>query len=207
MSKDLLAAAHADLTPAHQHAWHDVADLPATWAGCVATIGVFDGFHRGHQALVQRAQVVAAELGLPSVLVTFDPHPLQVLRPEEAPRLLTTMGERVRHARAAGIDGVFVQRFDHSFAQVSAATWVERFLVGGLGVRAVVVGEDFRFGARNAGDTQTLASLGRQHGFGTELVPLVRSGGQRCSSTWVRGLHAAGRLAEAEDLLGHDQRA
>ena len=183
--------------------WRDTSDLPATWTGCVVTVGVFDGLHRGHRALVDRARAVAAGLGLPSVLVTFDPHPLEVIRPDQAPRLLTTVRERAHAALEAGMDGVFVQQFDTEFARVEARAWVEDFLVRALGVRAVVVGEDFRFGAGNRGDAQTLQALGERHGFATELVPLVQARGGRCSSTRVRALRDEGRFVEAEDLLGH----
>jgi len=188
---------------AERAVWQDLVDIPGGWAGCVATIGVFDGFHRGHQELVHRAQVVAAELGVPTVLITFDPHPLEVLQPGRGPRLLATLDERVRYALDAGIDRVFVQQFDHSFAQIPADTWAEAFLFRGLRVRSVVVGQDFRFGAGNRGDVETLKTLGVRHGFDTESVPLVRSGGQRCSSTWLRELRDIGRLTEARDLLGH----
>lgn len=202
----VLKATGQDVEMPELTVWHDLSELPAAWSGCVATIGVFDGLHRGHQALVDRARDAAVELDVPSVLVTFDPHPLEVLRPGCAPRLLTPVDERARLAIEAGIDGVFVQRFDAAFAQLAAETWIERFLVDGLRVRSVVVGEDFRFGAGNRGDAQALRTAGDRHGFATDLVPLVRSQGDRCSSTWVRELLEAGRLTEARDLLGHSLR-
>lgn len=206
MSRVFAGASHDHyiLTPTK---WHDVAELPASWPGCVATVGVFDGLHRGHQALVHRTRELATEFGLPTVLVTFDPHPLVVLRPTDAPRLLTSVAERGRMAIAAGIDAVFVQRFDHDFAQVAATDWIERFLVQGLRVRSVVVGQDFKFGAGNAGDVATLKAAGERLGFSTEAVPLVMSDGQRCSSTRVRQLREAGRVSEVAELLGHPDRS
>lgn len=171
--------------------------------GCVATIGVFDGLHRGHRALIDRARRLAAERGLVSTLVTFDPHPLEALRPQNAPRLLTTVEQRVAMALEAGIDEVVVQRFDRAVARVEAEAWTASVLVGHLRVRAVVVGEDFRFGAGNKGDVRTLAAAGSSYRFDVEAVPLVVSGGQRCSSTWARELREAGRLSEAADLVGY----
>jgi riboflavin kinase/FMN adenylyltransferase len=182
--------------------FHCLSELPLGWPGCVATVGVFDGLHRGHQALVDRACELAAAFGVPSVLVTFHPHPLEVLKPGGGPRLLTDIGERVRLALDAGIDAVFVQHFDEVLAQRPAEAWAADFLGAGLRARAVVVGEDFRFGARNLGDAATLRTVGAHHGFTTDLVPLVRSRGDRCSSTRVRELVAAGRTAEVRDLLG-----
>lgn len=171
-------------------------------AGSVVTMGVFDGFHRGHQALVERTRGRARELRVPAVLLTFDPHPLAITCPERAPRHLLTVEERVARALALGIDHVVVLAFDKAMAATSAEEFVREGLVGRLGVRHIVVGQNFRFGRCGAGDPDYLAECGAWGGFTVDAVPLVQRGGQVCSSTAVRRLLAAGDTAAARDLLG-----
>lgn len=170
--------------------------------GSVVTMGVFDGFHRGHQALVRRARSRARELLVPSVLLTFDPHPLVLTCPERAPRQLLTVEERVQAALGLGIDHVLVLPFDRQTAATSAENFVRDGLVARLGARHVVVGANFRFGRGGTGDTDYLAEAGHWHGFDVDPVPLVEHRGRVCSSTTVRGLLARGDVAAARELLG-----
>lgn len=183
----------------HLRAWPET---DAFMAGSVVTMGVFDGFHRGHQALVQRARARARVLRLPSVLLTFDPHPLVVTCPERAPRQLLSIDDRVARALDLGIDHVLVLPFDKSMAATSAEDFVSRGLVERLRVQHVVVGENFRFGRCGAGDPDYLAEAGEWAGFTVDAVPLVRHGGQVCSSSVVRRLLAGGDVGTARQLLG-----
>lgn len=183
----------------HLRAWPE----PGAFAsGSVVTMGVFDGFHRGHQELVGRARVRARVLGVPSVLVTFDPHPLVVTCPERAPRQLLGIEQRVDRALDLGIDQVLVLAFDKSMAAMPAEDFVREGLVARLGVHHVVVGENFRFGRCGAGDPDFLAEWGLWAGFTVDAVPLVQHEGEVCSSTAVRRLLAAGDRRAAGDLLG-----
>lgn len=174
--------------------------------GSVVTIGVFDGFHRGHEALVRRTVGHARRLGLPAVLVTFSPHPLAVLAPGAAPRQLMSIDDRVGHALSLGIDTVVVLPFTVSLSVQPVAEFVADGLVGALGVRQLVVGDNFRCGRGGEGDIPRLAELGRSHGFRVEPVDLVEAAGQCCSSTEVRRRLARGDVAGARELLGRDDR-
>jgi len=168
-------------------------------------VGVFDGVHRGHLAVLGYLRAVGDQLRVPTAVVTFDPHPLAVLRPESAPRLLSDVDERARLLRSTGlVDHVGVIRFDRRVAGQPAEDFVRTELVDGLGARAVVVGRDFRFGAGRAGDVALLEELGGCYGFTTLGVPLLAAGRgeSRCSSTFVRRLVEAGRLEVAARLLG-----
>lgn len=173
-------------------------------SGSVVTIGVFDGFHRGHEALACRTVGHARRLGLPAVLLTFSPHPLAVLAPGAAPRQLMTIDDRVGHALSLGIDTVVVLPFTVSLAVQSVADFVTDGLVGALGVRQLVLGENFRCGRGGEGDIARLAGLGRTHDFRVEAVDLVEAAGLRCSSTEVRRRLSRGDVAGARELLGRD---
>lgn len=185
--------------PAHLTAWPEPGRL---LRGSVVTMGVFDGFHRGHQTLVQRARKRAAQLLVPSVLLTFDPHPLVLTCPERAPRQLLGVEERVQAALGLGIDHVLVLPFDRQLAATSPESFVRDGLVDRLGARHVVVGANFRFGRGGTGDTDYLQEAGHWHGFDVDAVPLVEHRGRVCSSTTVRGLLARGEVAAARELLG-----
>ncbi len=166
------------------------------------TIGNFDGVHLGHQAMLARLTAQAAAVGgLPTVL-TFEPHPREVFSPEAAPTRLTSLREKLEILRALGVAHVHVCRFTRSFAQLSAEDFVARVLVEGLKARYVLVGDDFRFGARRAGDFALLARLGAKYGYQAEALPTVEAAGQRASSTAVREALAAGDMATAAQLLG-----
>jgi riboflavin kinase/FMN adenylyltransferase len=172
--------------------------------GSVVTMGVFDGFHRGHEALVRRTVGHAKRLHLPAVLVTFTPHPLAVLSPGAAPRQLMAIDDRVRHALSLGIQTVVVLPFTATLAFQSAADFVAEGLVERLDVRQLVVGDNFRCGRGGEGDVARLAVLGETHDFRVDGVDLVDASGQRCSSTEVRRRLACGDVAGARELLGRD---
>lgn len=168
----------------------------------VVTVGTFDGVHRGHRALVDRAVALAAARGLPAVAVTFDPHPAVLLRPDAAPPLLQALDERVAALRAAGADDVVVLAFDTALAALEPAAFVTDVLVGRLGAVAVVVGENFRFGRGAAGDVAALRTLGAAAGLDVVAVPLVGGDGEVVSSTALRTALAAGDVATVADGLG-----
>lgn len=182
--------------------WRSLEEVPADLALTVVTIGNFDGVHRGHQHVFARCREVARLQGLGSVVaVTFDPHPMAVLRPEHAPSMLTTMDARLELLAEAGVDATLVLPFDLEMASWSPAEFVRRVLVGALHSGAVVVGANFRFGHRAAGDVATLRDLGGELGFATE--PIMLDGGpQVWSSTYVRHCLAAGDVTGAEEALG-----
>ncbi|WP_345460379.1 bifunctional riboflavin kinase/FAD synthetase [Nocardioides marinquilinus] len=181
--------------------WRDVADVPADLGASVVTVGNFDGVHRGHRVVVARARARADELGLPLVLVTFDPHPMSVLRPDHAPSMLTTVEERAALLADAGVDHVLAVPFDLDVAAWTPQEFVDRVLVAVLHARAVVVGANFRFGHRAAGDVAFLREAGRVAGFEAEGVELD-GGPQVWSSTYVRTCLAAGDVAGAAEALG-----
>ena len=166
------------------------------------TIGNFDGVHRGHQAMLARLKESARSLGLPSCVLTFEPHPLELFSPQTALTRLTSLREKLELLAAEGIERVHVSRFDRAFASRSPQEFIERVLLAGLGMRWLLIGDDFRFGARRTGDFTQLEEASRTHGFGLEAMPTVESEGVRVSSSVVRTALAAGRLAEAETLLG-----
>jgi len=169
--------------------------------GSVVTIGVFDGVHRGHRALLAQARAVADEMSLPLIAVTFDPHPLEVVRPGFEPHLLASVAYRFRLLREAGAHRVEVLHFDHAMSQLTPEEFVDEVLVDRLGVKAIVIGENFTFGHRAAGNVQTLTELGASRGFSVIPAELVTAPEGVLSSTWVRALVAEGRVAEAAQAL------
>lgn len=182
--------------------WRDLDEVPADLGPTVVTIGNFDGVHLGHQHVVARAREMAQEQGIGHVVaVTFDPHPIAVLRPEHAPPTLTTIETRADLLGAAGVDDVLVVPFDRSVAEWSPERFVDEILVDALHAAAVVVGANFRFGYRAAGDVAVLRELGAERGFTTEGVALD-GGPQVWSSTYVRNCLAAGDVEGAAEALG-----
>jgi riboflavin kinase/FMN adenylyltransferase len=176
---------------------------------CVATIGVFDGVHRGHQRIVSRTLARAAELRLPAVAVTFEPLPEVVLRPDSAPALLTTFDRRLELLAGLGVDGVYVVHFDAQFAQLTPEEFTSAVLVGALRAVEVLVGENFRFGRRASGDVATLARLGSVEGFMVDADSLAHPDGDEApafSSTWIRERIAAGDVEAAASALGRSHR-
>jgi riboflavin kinase / FMN adenylyltransferase len=183
--------------------WRSVEEVPPDLGRTVVTVGNFDGVHRGHQHVVRRAREVARDLGgLPVVAVTFDPHPIAVLRPEHAPPTLTTLETRATLLAEAGVDDVLVVPFTREVASWSPERFVVEVLVDALHARAVVVGANFRFGAKAAGDVALLTDLGGTHDFTTEGIALD-GGPQVWSSTYVRNCLAAGDVEGAAEALGH----
>jgi riboflavin kinase / FMN adenylyltransferase len=167
----------------------------------VVTIGVFDGLHRGHQRVIDQVVSRARAHGALASVVTFDPHPAEVLDPARAPLLIGTLDQRLEALAALGVDRVRVLGFDHHLAHEHAAHFVERVLVGELGALEVVVGEDFRFGASREGDVELLAREGERWGFDVS-ASILFGDGQRWSSTSVRAALAEGDVERAAAILG-----
>jgi riboflavin kinase/FMN adenylyltransferase len=179
-----------------------LAAVPAGHGPSVVTVGMFDGVHRGHRALLDRVAAEAAARGLPAGAVTFDRHPLEVLAPPARPPLLTTLDRKVALLGAAGMDFVLVLQFTEELSQVTAEAFAQEVLMDGVGARAVVVGENFRFGHKAAGDPALLAELGRPRGVDVVAVPLHADGGEPVSSTRVRAELARGDVRAAAASLG-----
>jgi riboflavin kinase/FMN adenylyltransferase len=176
--------------------------VPGDLGPAVVTVGMFDGVHRGHRALLDRVAAEAAARGLPAAAVTFDRHPLAVLRPGSEPPLLTTLDRKVELLGQAGVDAVLVLAFTKELSEVGAEAFAAEVLFDALAARAVVVGENFRFGHKAAGDPALLAELGRPRGVEVVAVPLHADGDQVLSSTRVRAELAAGDVAAAAASLG-----
>jgi riboflavin kinase/FMN adenylyltransferase len=166
------------------------------------TVGNFDGLHRGHQTMLQRLLAGARSRSLQSCVLTFEPHPREFFAADGAPTRLTSLREKLELLSAHGVERTHVQRFDRGFASLPPESFVEQVLVRRLKSRWVLIGEDFRFGAKRAGDVPLLKELGRRHGYQVEILPVVAQAGVRVSSSAVRAALAAGDLARAEELLG-----
>lgn len=179
----------------------DIADVPGTFGASVVTIGNFDGVHLGHRALLEAVVGRARHDGLSSVAVTFEPHPLAVLHPDRAPALVGSVQDRLATIEQIGLDAVLVLPFTLELAAMSPRDFVRDVFVEGLHARAVVVGKDTRFGARNAGDVDTLRELGRELRFEVQVLEDVGDGG-RYSSTQVRTDLVAGDVEAAARILG-----
>jgi riboflavin kinase/FMN adenylyltransferase len=177
--------------------------IPAADRGAVIAIGSFDGVHRGHQAVIGKARRLAQEFEAPAGVVTFVPHPRRFLHPEQPPFLLTSFRVKTRLIQSLGIDALYALAFNQRLAKLTAEEFVYEVLAEGLAVRHVVVGNDFRFGARRLGDVALLTRLGRQHGFGvTPVKPVLASGQEPYSSTQVRQQLMQGKPTRAALLLG-----
>ena len=179
---------------------------PST-AGCALTIGTFDGVHRGHQAMLALLTNEALHRGVPSCVLTFEPHPRDFFarltnRPEQAPPRIGTLRDKLAELERCGIDQVVVQRFDARLAALSPQAFVDEVLVAGLGARYVLVGDDFRYGARRAGDYAALDAAGAAAGFDVARMNSYEVHGLRVSSSAVRQALADGDMAHAGELLG-----
>ena len=184
--------------------WRTLADVPAD-AGTVVTLGNFDGVHRGHQAVLESVVEVARERGDRAVAITFDPHPAAVHRPDRPPTLITGLDDRLERMAATGLDGILVIPYTLDFAAQTGEEFVRTYLVDGLGVSGVVIGHDTNFGSGDTGHGDTMIRLGAELGFSVEVMDWagVHDGtDRRWSSTWVRELLEAGRVAEATHILG-----
>jgi riboflavin kinase/FMN adenylyltransferase len=176
------------------------------WGRSVVTIGVFDGVHKGHQEIIGHAVKRARELGVQSVVVTFDPHPSEVVRPGTHPPVLTEPARKAELIEQLGVDVLCVLPFTLEFSRLSAEAFVHDVLVAHLHAARVVVGENFRFGHRAAGDIALLRRLGRTFGFGVEDAPLVADDSTVFSSTYIRSCVDAGDVTAAARALGRPHR-
>lgn len=181
------------------------ADSPLA-SGCVATIGNFDGVHRGHTTIISQVKEKSRALGLPSVVIIFEPQPQEFFRGDQAPPRLMPFRQKFEALLAEGVDMVLCIRFDQTFRSYSAMGFVDDVLIDGLGVRHLVVGDDFRFGCDRAGDFSLLNKVGQERGFSVENTLTVTVDGERVSSTRVRNALTVNGLEEAERLLGHPYR-
>lgn len=187
--------------------WRGVGEIPESLTGSCVTLGNFDGVHLGHQQVLGELVERARSLGVPSVAITFDPHPAQVHRPHAAPALLTGLPDRLAFMAETGVDAVLVIAYSIEFAQTTPEAFVQTYIVDALGARGVVVGHDARFGAANAGDRELLCELGERYGFEVAIVAdAAGSEERRWSSSWARELVESGRVAEAAAVLGRPHR-
>ncbi len=186
--------------------WTDLSEVPKG-PRRVVTIGNFDGVHRGHLRVVETCVRSAESRGVESVALTFDPHPRSIHDPGNPTPLIMSLESRLEALERTGLDAVFVAEYCEALYSLSARQFAERYLADGLGAEEVVVGEDFRFGAGNTGDIQTLRELGEELGFTVTMVMDVRhASGRRWSSSWVRKLLAEGKVDQAAEVLGHPYR-
>ena len=195
--------------------WTDLSEIPQGFGPSVVTLGNFDGVHKGHlevlSAVVRKAHGSDGPDGpdgpgrAHAVAVTFDPHPVAVLHPERAPRIITSPEQRLDLLAATGLDAVLVMEFTREFAQWTPEHFVVEVFVKALGASVVIVGEDTRFGVRNSGDVDTLRRLGAEHGFEVVVLKDIGEGG-RWSSSRVRDLVSAGDVAGAAEILGRPHR-
>ncbi|WP_369225951.1 bifunctional riboflavin kinase/FAD synthetase [Streptomyces sp. R39] len=190
--------------------WRGLEDIPEDWGRSVVTIGSYDGVHRGHQLIIRHAVDRARELGIPAVVVTFDPHPSEVVRPGSHPPLLAPHHTRAELMAELGVDAVLILPFTTEFSRLSAADFVVKVLVDKLHAKAVVEGPNFRFGHKAAGSVEFLIEQGKVYDFEVEVVELfvrgAAGGGEPFSSTLTRRLVAEGDMAGAREILGHPHR-
>ncbi|MEU0834172.1 bifunctional riboflavin kinase/FAD synthetase [Streptomyces sp. NPDC056231] len=190
--------------------WRGLEDIPQDWGRSVVTIGSYDGVHRGHQLIIGRAVDRARELGVPSVVVTFDPHPSEVVRPGSHPPLLAPHHRRAELMAGLGVDALLILPFTTEFSKLSPADFIVKVLVDKLHAQLVIEGPNFRFGHRAAGNVQLLTEFGATYDYGVEVIDLVLSGeaggGEPYSSTLTRRLVAEGDVAGAAEVLGRPHR-
>ena len=170
-------------------------------AACVATIGNFDGIHLGHQALLKELLTLAAHYNLPSALITFEPMPTEFFLKDKAPKRITRFEEKLEILEHFAVDLIYVLPFTETLAGLSAEDFIQHILVEKLGVKHLVVGQDFRFGRNRLGDIHLLQSTGATSGFGVSIAPLLLVDGQRVSSSSIREALASGDKKAAESLL------
>jgi riboflavin kinase/FMN adenylyltransferase len=181
--------------------YRSLGEVPADFGPSALTIGNFDGVHAAHRKILRQVRAVAAERDLKPSVLTFHPHPTKVVAPARAPRLMTTPEQRCALMREEGIEQVLILPFDRHVAQLSPEQFVQQVLVQKLKVRAVLVGHDFRFGHKQAGNVEVLQELGRKFGFTTEVVEAVTLRGHLVSSTVLRRLIEKGQVSHAARLL------
>ena len=190
--------------------WRGQDDIPSDWGRCVLTIGVFDGVHRGHAELIARAVKAGRARGVPTVLMTFDPHPMEVVFPGSHPAQLTTLTRRAELAEELGIDVFLVMPFTTDFMKLTPERYIHELLVERLHVLEVMVGENFTFGKKAGGNVATLRKAGERLGFAVESVSLVAEHHQSetvtFSSTYIRACVDAGDVVAAAEALGRPHR-
>lgn len=186
--------------------WRGLEAVPTGWGRSVVTVGVFDGVHRGHQQLIDRAVRRGRERAVPTVLVTFDPHPAEIVRPGSHPLRLTSLRRRADLVAERGVDAFCVLPFTPDLARTEAAEFAHEVLVERLHAAAVVVGRNFTFGHRAAGDVALLTRLGERFGFAVEGLDLITDDGVTFSSTYIRACIDAGDVAAATAALGRPHR-
>lgn len=186
--------------------WRGLDEVPADWGRCVLTIGVFDGVHRGHAQLIARAVTAARKRGVPSVLMTFDPHPMEVVRPGSHPAQLTTLQRRAELAQDLGIDVFCVMPFTADFMKLTPERYVHEILVERIHVAEVVVGDNFTFGKKALGNVDLLREMGARFGFAVDGVQLLAEHAVTFSSTYIRSCVDAGDMEAATEALGRPHR-
>lgn len=184
--------------------WRGLESVPSSWGRCVVTIGIFDGVHAGHQVTIRRTVELARERGVPSVVLTFDPHPSEIIRPGSHPPVLTGTRHKADLLEALGVDVMCVLRFTPEFRRLTDEEFVHEVLVERLHVSGVVVGENFRYGANGSGDIAALTASGKRFGFTVEGLGLQGSADTTYSSTFIRSLVDAGDVEEAARVLGRE---
>ena len=192
----------SDRTERRASLYRSLDEIPEDWGRTVAAIGNFDGVHLGHQEILQAVVAEARECGALALVLTFDPHPEQFLRPQAAPRLLTPLAERIALLQATGVDAVLILPFDAALAKMGAREFVAQVLIERLHVTALHEGGNFRFGHRAEAGVRELAAFGVEFGFSVHVHGAVRTHGMEVSSSAVRALVAAGDVRRARWLLG-----
>lgn len=183
--------------------WTDPSAVPADFGPSAVTVGKFDGVHSGHRAVISRLCEVAGERGLVPTVVTFDRNPLSLLRPEACPDPLVSNAQKIELLADAGVGATLMVTFDRDFSALTPEEFVQRILVDALHARVLLVGSDFRFGARGAGTVELLRALAPEAGFEVvEIDDVAPEGDRRVSSTWIRELLTAGEVRAASELLG-----
>ncbi|MFI5634897.1 bifunctional riboflavin kinase/FAD synthetase [Streptomyces sp. NPDC051664] len=190
--------------------WRGLEDIPQDWGRSVVTIGSYDGVHRGHQLIIGRAVDRARELGVPSVVVTFDPHPSEVVRPGSHPPLLAPHHRRAELMTELGVDALLILPFTTEFSKLAPADFIVKVLVDKLHAQLVIEGPNFRFGHKAAGNVQLLTEFGATYDYSVEVIDLYVSGeaggGEPFSSTLTRRLVAEGDVEGAAEILGRPHR-
>lgn len=190
--------------------WNGLDEVPADLRGCVVTIGVFDGVHRGHQQLIATALQKARDYDVPAVMMTFDPHPTVIFLPKEVPPLLATVEQRAVSAERYGIDGMVVVTFDDEIISWSPEEYFRQCILDRLKARAVVIGDNFTFGSEASGTSATMAQLGRKYGVEVIVHELLRDSdgsgdtGHTVCSSWIRERLAVGDVAAAAGAIGRN---
>ncbi|HEY3836067.1 MAG TPA: bifunctional riboflavin kinase/FAD synthetase [Bryobacteraceae bacterium] len=182
--------------------WRKLADVPSDFGPCATTIGNFDGVHVGHQALMRQVAAIGRERGWKAAVLTFEPHPAKVVAPDRAPKLIMTLDQRAQVMGEMGIEEVLMLPFTAEVSRWTPEEFVKTVLADAMKVRAVLVGEDFRFGHKQTGDTAMLRALGEKYGFEVDPIEPVNVRGERVSSSLVRQMAKAGRVNRICRLLG-----